>query len=288
MNVSLAAEVADSQCALAELLRTSKQRRNLIMAIAPADAEWALAHTNTRNRNVTSSWVDELTRRIKAGLWQLTHEGIAFDTNGVLIDGQHRLWAAALSNSTVSMRVFLNEPSDGLQVIDTGRNRANHEVITLAGGLGKVVKNQLATLRVLVSGLQNYLRKSAFEEAELLRRHRAAVDFAHEVLTSARYRGVATAVTRGVIGRAFYSADHAQLRHFADVLQTGVASDESDGPITLLLQAFLSTPTGRRGHSDNRAMYAKTERALSAYLKGERLSRLYAVTSELFPLPGEK
>jgi hypothetical protein len=288
MNVAAAAEVVDSQCALAELLRTSKQRCSLIMAVTPADAEWVLAHTNTRNRAVNSSWVDELTRRIKAGLWQLTHEGIAFDTNGVLIDGQHRLWAAALSESTVPMRVFLNEPPEGLQVIDTGRTRANHEVITLAGGSGRVTMKQLATLRVLVSGLQNYLRKSASEEAELLRRHRAAVDFAHDSLPSTRYRGVATAVTRGVIGRAFYSADLDRLRHFADVLQTGVASDESDGPITLLLQALLSTPTGRRSHSDNRVMYAKTERALSAYLKGERISKLYAVTSELFLLPGEE
>jgi hypothetical protein len=288
MNATVAADVSDSPCALAELLRTSKQRCNLIMAITPADAEWALSHTNTRNRNVTSNWVDELTRRIKAGLWQLTHEGIAFDTNGVLIDGQHRLWAAALSETTVPMRVFLNEPPEGLQVIDTGRSRANHEVITLAGGLGRVAKNQLATLRVVVSGLQNYARKSAAEEAELLRRHRAAVDFAHDALPSSRYSGVATAVTRGVLGRAFYSADHDRLRHFADVLQSGVASDEADGPITLLLQAFLSTPTGRRSHSDNRVMYAKTQRALSAYLKGERISKLYAITSELFPLPGEE
>jgi hypothetical protein len=288
MSSPVNANTEVSTCALAELIASSKQRRNLILAVTPADADWALSHTNTRNRAIANHWVDELTRRIKAGLWQLTHEGVAFDTNGVLIDGQHRLWAVAMSDTTVPMRVFLNEPPEGLQVIDTGRVRASHEVITLAGGMGKVAKNEVATLRVLVSGLQCYVRRSAAEEADLLRRHRAAVDFAHDVLPSARYRGVATAVTRGVIGRAFYSANQPQLRHFADVLQTGVASDEADGPITLLLQAFMSTPTGRRSHSDNRAIYAKTERALSAYLKGERLSQLRAVTNELFPLPGEE
>jgi len=288
MSVAITAEAELSKCVLAELIESSKQRINLTLAVTPADAEWALAHTNTRNRAVASSWVDELTRRLKSGLWQLTHEGIAFDSNGVLIDGQHRLWAVALAGFTVPMRVFLNEPPEGLQVIDTGRTRANHEVITLAGGLGKVGKTEIAALRVLLAGLQNYARRSASEEAKLLRQHRAAVDFAHEVLPSARYRGVATAVTRGVIGRAFYSADHAKVRHFADVLQTGVASDEADGPITLLLQAFLSTPTGRRGYSDNRVIYAKTERALSAYLKGEQLGRLYAAAGELFPLPGEE
>lgn len=288
MSVAITAEAELTKCVLAGMIESSKQRSNLILTVSPADAEWALAHTNTRNRTISSNWVDELTRRIKAGLWQLTHEGIAFDSNGILIDGQHRLWAVALSGFTVPMRIFLNEPPEGLQVIDTGRTRANHEVITLAGGLGQVSKTEIAALRVLVAGLQNYARRSASEEATLLRQHRAAIDFAHEVLPSARYRGVATAVTRGVIGRAFYSADHAQLRHFADVLQTGVASDEADRPITLLLQALLSTPTGRRSYSDNRVIYAKTERALSAYLQGERLGKLCASTGELFPLPGEE
>ena len=32
-------------------------------------------------------------------------------------------------------------------------------------------------------------------------------------------------------------------------------------------------------------IYGKTERALSAFLTGERISLLYAATSELFPLP---
>lgn len=287
MSAAMTAEAETSKCVLAELIESSKQRSNQIMVLTPADAEWALAHTNTRNRVVSSNWVDELTRRIKAGLWQLTHEGIAFDSNGILIDGQHRLWAVALSGFTVPMRIFLNEPAEGLQVIDTGRARANYEVITLAGGLGKVGKAEVATLRVLVAGLQNYARRSASEEGKLLRLHRDAVDFAHAALPSARYRGVATAVTRGVIGRAFYSADHAKLRHFADVLQTGVASEETDRPITLLLQALMSLTTNRRGYSDNRVMYAKTERALSAYLKGEHIGKLVASTTELFPLPGE-
>ena len=36
-----------------------------------------------------------------------------------------------------------------------------------------------------------------------------------------------------------------------------------------------------------RIRYAKAERALMAYLKGERISHLRAVGSELFPLPEE-
>lgn len=202
-----------SSCGLAELIASSTRRRNMVLAITPLDAEWALSHTNVHNRDISNSWVNELTRRIKAGLWQLTHEGVAFDTKGALIDGQHRLRAVVTSETAVFMRVFLNEPPGALYVIDTGMARKSHEIITLAGGMGKVAKNEIATLRVMVSGLQHYARRSAEEEAELLKAHREAIDFAHKVLPSSRYRGIATAVTRGVIGRAFYSANQRQLQH---------------------------------------------------------------------------
>jgi len=90
-----------------------------------------------------------------------------------------------------------------------------------------------------------------------------------------------------VLARASYSADHDKLRHFADVLQSGVASCEEDQPITLLLKFLIESAQGRRGRPEMRERYAKTERALSAYLAGEQLSKLYAATTELFPLPEE-
>jgi hypothetical protein len=277
-----------SSSGLADIVRTTTMQTNMPIVITPADAEWALMHTNTHNRVLTGRWVDELARRIKAGLWHLTHAGIAFDTGGVLIDGQHRLWAVVLSETAVTMRVFLNEPSENIQVIDTGRPRASHEVITLAGGLGIVSKNQIATLRVLVSGLQSYARQSPAEEADLLRRHLQAVEFATTALPASRYRGVATAAVRGVLGRAFYSADLARLRHFADVLRTGVISSEDDSPAALLIQAALVAQDGRRSLPQNRVMYGKAQRALSAFLRGEQLSVLRAVTEDLFPLPAQE
>jgi len=260
---------------------------NVVTDVTPAIAEAWLTQCNSHNRKLVDAHVEQLAGEMKAGRWRLTHQGIAFSTNRVLLDGQHRLWAVALSEMTVPMRVFFNEPAGSIGTIDAIRARSNDEIITLAGGLGVVTRGELATLRAMLTGLGTYNRMAPGEEAERLRLHRSAVEFAHTVLPAARFRGVATAVTRGVLARAYYSSSLGRLQHFADVLQTGIASEEEDHPIALLLKFLIETSHRRRGRPEVRERYGKTERALSAYINGEQLGKLYATTAELFPLPEE-
>ena len=270
-----------------EHLFDRKDPYSVVMNVTPAIADAWISNCNTHNRKLVDNHVDRLTREMKAGRWRLTHQGIAFSTNRVLLDGQHRLWAIALSGATIPLRVFFNEQAEGLGAIDSIHARSNDQIITLAGGHGEVGRRDLATLRAMVTGLGNYVRMTAGEEAEILAQHRTAVDFAMETLPAARFRGVATAVTRAILARAYYSADHGMLRHFAAVLQSGVATNERDQPIALLLKFLMESAQGHRGRPEAREKYGKSERALQAFLAGESLGRLYATTAELFPLPEE-
>jgi len=45
---------------------------------------------NIENRRVREWWVNSLAGAIRRDEWILTHQGIAFDTNNRLIDGQHK------------------------------------------------------------------------------------------------------------------------------------------------------------------------------------------------------
>jgi hypothetical protein len=256
-----------------------------VINVSPAIADAWLSGCNTHNRKLVDGHVERLMREMKAGRWRLTHQGIAFSTNRVLLDGQHRLWAVSLSGVTVPMRVFFNESVESLEAIDAGQARTNDQIITLAGGLGAVSRTELATLRAMMTGLDCYNRMTAGEEAELLARHREAITFAHEILPAARFRGVASAITRGVLARAFYSADLGGLRHFADVLRSGVADGNRDQSIAILLKFLMATGRGVCGRPEAREKYGKTERALQAYLTGEQIGRLHTSTAELFPLP---
>lgn len=261
---------------------------NIVIEVTPQLASSWLGECNTHNRHVVEAHVNRLARDMKAGRWILTHQGIAFSPNRVLLDGQHRLWAVVMSETTVPMRVFFNQPEGTLPAIDGEiLARTNDAVITLAGGMGTVTKGVLATLRAMIAGLNRCERMTAGEETPHLVTHRKAIEFAHEILPASRFRGVATATTRAVLARAFYSAPQDELRHFAEVLQSGIATGIKDQPITLLFKFLIDSRDARRGRPEAHERYAKTERALSAYLSGETLTRLYAPTVELFPLQGQ-
>jgi hypothetical protein len=272
---------------LQELFSRS-DRFNCVVDLTPQMAEDWLTNSIGHNRKLMDSHVDYLAGEMKAGRWRLTHQGIAFSTNGMLLDGQHRLWAVVMSGVTVPMRVFVNEPHEAMEVLDTGRRRSNDQILTLAGGLGEVTRAELAVLRAMIGGFGRREKRSPGAERDLLVRHREAIRFAMDHLfRSNRFRGVTTATTRGVIARAWYSADRDQLQHFADVLRSGVPKGEHDQPVVLLFQFLIASHEGRRSQPYEREVYAKTERALAAFLKGERLNRLYAIPKELFPLPEE-
>ena len=56
---------------------------------------------------------------IKTGAWKITHQGIAFSTDMVLLDGQHRLIAIQTKSSvTITKLVTFGLESDSMSVID--------------------------------------------------------------------------------------------------------------------------------------------------------------------------
>jgi len=261
---------------------------NVVLDITPSmAARWL--EGNTHNRPISQGHVERLAREMKAGRWRLTHQGIAFSPSSRLLDGQHRLWAVVLADVTVTMRVFFNEPPENIECLDGGLARSAAHRMSLSQRFGQDINyKHLATLRCMVRGLNPQQRMSYGEEAELLARHMEAICFSlrHLKMTE-RARGVGTAVTRAVVARAWYSIDPEKLVHFCTVLRTGLATCPADEPIILLRDYLVASEKGRGALAVIREHYGKTERALKAHLAGESLGRLYAVASELFPLPEE-
>lgn len=60
---------------------------------------------NRENRSLRMSRAKFLAEEMISGRFALTHQGIAFDLNGRLVDGQHRLRAVILAGVTVRMHV---------------------------------------------------------------------------------------------------------------------------------------------------------------------------------------
>ena len=266
-----------------------KQMHSVIIQISPDQAiRWL--EGNVKNRPISQAHVDRLAEEMKAGRWRLTHQGIAFDVNGTLQDGQHRLWAVMTSQCTVEMVVTFNVPLDAITYVDCGKGRTAVDRMSLSGrfGPGGVDRFQLATLRAMMGHFSNNgTAQPLATEMDQLARHKAAVDFAIEHLWTTRVRGVGSAITCAVVARAYYSLDMEKLTRFCEVLRNGLARGDGEAVI-ILLRDLLNSQDRTRSRISSKDQYGRVQRALHAYIVGKPLTVLRPCQAELFPLPEEQ
>ena len=106
--------------------------------ITPAVAQEILDSSNASNRRMRGWWATALAAAIKRNEWILTHQGIAFDKDGNLIDGQHRLKAVVLSGVAVKMFVFAGLDPKAFMAIDVGVKRSTSDTTGLEKGTAEV------------------------------------------------------------------------------------------------------------------------------------------------------
>lgn len=90
------------------------------------------------NRSWVAARVDALCQQMLDGKWFFNHQGIAFDTTGNLIDGQHRLRAIVKAGETqpdiqVPMVVWWDLPVESNLGIDRNMRRIGGDYLTMAG-----------------------------------------------------------------------------------------------------------------------------------------------------------
>ncbi|MFI7104098.1 hypothetical protein ACIBK8_32720 [Streptomyces sp. NPDC050161] len=103
-----------------------------LVNVTPEIAETFLSRASV-NRRLDMGRVRSLTESILRGEWKLTHQGIAFDEAGVLLDGQHRLHAIIEANTPVTMFVFDGLSEDVFPVLDTGKRRSAADTLLSTG-----------------------------------------------------------------------------------------------------------------------------------------------------------
>lgn len=103
-----------------------------VMLVTPEQAA-AWLDGNVHNRRLVQRRVDDLTGVILRGEWQLNGDGIRFDANGTLLDGQHRLWAVVLSERAVEMLVVRGLAQSSQETMDLGARRNLGDVLRLRG-----------------------------------------------------------------------------------------------------------------------------------------------------------
>ena len=255
-----------------------------IVTVTPDLAkEWL--RNNNFNRPLKPRLVDKYVRQILEGNWQRTHQGVAFDGKGLLIDGQHRLHAIVRTGQNVTMLVFLNENQMAHESIDNGKTRSLLDVIRLELHDNTLKGKHISVLKAMWAGrfCKNQDDLTAAEIGNMLRRYHNAVRFAVDMTD---IPGVNDNVVMGVIARAYHTVPSEQLLEFSRVLR----GYDSNHPTSKLIQEFRAWLLRLRDRQEatRRDVYKRTSAILDAFLKNETTCDIFRDHQERFPIYGNR
>jgi hypothetical protein len=252
--------------------------------VSPDMAKQWLNDVNIFNRPINQAVVNMYVRQIKSGLWRRTHQGIAFDTNGMLIDGQHRLMAIVNANVTVSVLIFIDEAPENYEYIDCGCNRSNLDIIRMSTRDNTLTLKHTQTLKAMLAGrcCKGNGKYSNAELGDLYRRYSAVVDFAVDQLGDYQNRQINDPTVRGVIARACYYLNKDQLIEFCNMLK-GQSQEHPAAKTVNTFRECLMLWEDRRENT-KREIYKRCECILRAIQNNEVPVGFPTASGELFPI----
>jgi len=272
----------------------SAKQKSFSVKTTPAIARVWLGSAAT-NRSVNGARVNKWANIMRRGEWTDDHpQGLVFDKDGHLIEGQHRLIAllkvaagdGGVVDERYSIKFWVTVGSDRKvqRDLDSGQTRTMAQTGQILG------QNTSAAGISITKGLwmqptQTKIPRITDRELVLstYERFEDGINFAS--LKSANKGSIMVAAVRSVIARAYYHCkDDEQiekLRNFMYVLDTGLSTSE-DHLHAVLVRTFYNSM--KRGDKGNMELYAKTMWAVDCCLKGTKVSRLKKAKKQLFPL----
>lgn len=113
-----------------------------IKTITPELAKEIL-QKNKRNRPISDRIVSYYADQMKRGQWMLNGEGIIISDGGILLNGQHRLYAVIESGATIETLFITDVPDETFVTMDQGKTRTAGDVF---GTLGITNPNNTAAI----------------------------------------------------------------------------------------------------------------------------------------------
>lgn len=257
-------------------------------------AKWL--STQEGNRPLSNARVAEYASEMQRHNWHLTHQGIAFDEKGKLVDGQHRLWAVIESECSVPMFVAFDLSEDCVVEIDGGRPRNLTDRLGYCGV--KTDKAHVSIVRVMLlhyyaqyfgaaDGGYSWTRpKGVRIRTETIAKFhelvKPAVDFALNRAGSGKGKH---ACVCAAVACAWYTQDQGRLELFQQIVQTGEIHDSRDNAAIKFRDFLLKTGLTSGGESARKEIFLRASTALRAFCEHRQVARLHAVDTATFPLP---
>ncbi len=253
----------------------------VIITITPLIAlEWIKRRKN--QRKVSQCHINNLAHAMTNGDWENKNSStMAFDTDGNLIDGQHRLYAVIESNTRITCAVAFGCPPSAIYTIDTGAKPRSFKDLLEINGNAENTQAVAAAIRLLY-----YYRKrlnpmsekyritpTMRELADIYEKNPTILD---SVLPSLKAKGLLSPSQCVYFHFVFSEISKKEAADFFRKLSFGTGEDDvSKGcPIALLRKRLLEN--GRRQHSriTPATKTAITIKAWNHYREGKSVKNL--------------
>lgn len=195
---------------VSETLCVDGQMKTCAIRVSPSLATHILENHNPNNRNKRPKVIKTMVRDIQSGDWNESHhQGIAFDSEGNLVDGQHRLSAIAESGVTLPLLCSFNIPSQNIMKVDrivartladSLKMRGKSEGNDLLADMNPTTAGVLSTFARFLPDVPDSLSEK--ELLDILFKFKDAIVFAGHLPNNSRTKGLATSYHRTAIARA--------------------------------------------------------------------------------------
>jgi len=242
-----------------------------VCTVSPQDAA-ELLKRNTKNRKISEGKIEKLAIEMASGEWFATATGIGIDTEGVITNGQHTLAAIAKSGKTVPVLVVTGLLPISREKEDRGKARTLFDNFFLSGECSNRKEVEVATFLAKPPGGRG---PADSDVKASLAAHREGIR-AITPLFASNQRGLAQAGVRGAMVLA-YEIHGQKAIDFTNRFLSDL-HDRADDPAFRLRKTLLGEASSKGpgfGGKQQAWAFKKTVAAFNAFVKGERILRLY-------------
>lgn len=257
---------------------------NVTAIISPAEAKQIIL-AMPKQRPFYKNHAALFANLIRAGQFKPTHQGIAFDHDGLLLDGQHRLHACIDADMAIEVQVTFNMDRALFNSIDRGRIRSlTDDLITSARAVEYRESTMICAGAKILANLDrgvapwvNYPRGTfgVVDVAEAMDAHPYLAE-AGEYCSKNRLKlkGLGAGISTGFLAR-FMEINRSKALDFFNEIVTGELLVAGDPAYEMREQ--MRKPGSSSAHAKPRTMAALV-RCWNAYAEGRKLSKVYTDT----------
>lgn len=244
-----------------------------ILIVTPDMAkQWII--TNKSNRPVKSWAVNRYAKDMIAGNWSSNHQGIAFDMDGNLADGQHRLLAIIKSGISIKMLVTWGVERVGIDrlaprsLIDEIKYSTESSWIE-----NKYLKIANAMIEIISVGTtQRKAERTTKETIEFCEKNRDVIEATCSMFTK-NEKYISAAIIQATIALCLNFENKDKICRFVEVLKTGLPRSESEF-MAVKAREFLIQGNAKGGATERKNASKTIMKAVYLFCRGESLSRL--------------